>query len=211
MPKPRRILRRRAAPRRKYPKRKKGTNIAKNVNVKGDIHYFKRLVFRENISTAFNFYAAGYDFQLAHVPQVSEFTNLFDQFMLTKIVCQFHLKYDSSAQTPTGSIFPLMWICTDHDDVVAPANVNEMRERQRTRRLVLYPNKVLTHSISPSTLTEIYHTALTTSYSPQYKKWLDLNQSSTPYFGLKIFIDNLPSNQSVDFECTYYFACKGVR
>jgi len=162
-------------------------------------------------------------FKLADIPNVSEFTALFDSYMLTGVMLQFKLIDNPGADFITGdpttynklNFYPTIWYTSDHDDnnnVSLPA----IKEFERVRHKVLRPNAELNIMLRPTTLQQLYRTSVTTAYANNYKRqWLDMAQTDTTHYGFKSVIDLEGLAPSASFRikvnAKYFFKCKNVR
>lgn len=173
-----------------------------------------------------------YSFKLNDIPAYGEFTALFDQYKITKIDVFFKLHTNPFLWTATNGSnvnngaaisFPTIFLCNDHDDDSGTPTLAELKERQKTRRFVLRPNSILKWTVRPSILNQLYRTATTTGYSPQWNKYIDCSAADVPHYGMKFFLDydgaTLPtviangSGQTIDVnvELKYHLTLKDVR
>lgn len=210
--KKKRMLRRRKFVKRGY---RKG---AARVNLKNQVHYFSRKVNLGSIvSVGLNTPTlTSLSFKLNDVPNVSEFTALFDQFKLSYVKLMFKLNQDPSAQTAVNAFYPTMYHSVDHDDVSAPTSLNDMREHGRTRMTVLRPNRYSVVKIKPSVLFEVSRNsgAGTTTFVPKWRQWVDMAHPDTIHYGLKYALDNtfnLNPNYSLEVQAQYWFQCRDTR
>lgn len=154
----------------------------------------------------------GASFNLNNIPNVGEFTALFDQYMITHVQLRFHLQVDPSAQASASAVYPKIYTATDFDDDGAPATLNAIREHARCKVRVLNPNRPVVVNIKPAINTLVYRGITTSSYSPQWRKWIDCAQTDVPHFGLKWAVDNFTNtNYTLQVEGKMWFACKDVR
>lgn len=165
-------------------------------------------------------------FALSDMPNVAEFTTLFDQYKLNRVVFQIKMiNVPSNTEFPNsninnyGNFYPTIWYAPDHDDNVA-LTIAQLKEYEGVKHRVLQPNRELNISLSPTTLQQVYRSAVTTGYACNFKKpWLDMAQADIPHYGLKFALDfegiNLATNASQGFKfkvnVKYYFGCKNVR
>ena len=154
-------------------------------------------------------------FQLNGIGQVinaTEFTALYDQYRVNKLVLKFYLKIDPSAQTATTSNIPRLYWYRDYDDGAVPLDLNEIRENSKSKVKVLSLYKPVTIVITPNTLQVLYQSAVSSNYKPVFKQWLDIGTSSTPHYAIKCAIDDLTNtNYRVDVEGIVYFSCRQSR
>lgn len=210
--KKKRMLRRRKFTKRGYRK------AASKVNLKRQVHYFSRkLSLGSIVSANLNVPTlTSLTFRLSDVPNVGEFSSLFDQFKLTYVKLMFKLNQDPSSQPATNSFYPTMYHSVDHDDAVAPSSLNDMREHGRTRMSVLRPNRYTVVKVKPSVLFEAARNpgAGTTTYCPKWRQWVDMAHTDTLHYGLKYALDNtfnLNPNYSLEVQAQYWFQCRDTR
>lgn len=186
-----------------------------NPNLKRDIYYFKRYISNPETITGNAVHApylAGYSFNLGQLPNVGEFTALFDQYRITYIQVKFFLKIDPGAQTAATASYPRIFYCRDYDDDVLPPSLNVLREHNRTSVRVLHPNRAVTVGFKPAIADLIYSSPTSSAYSPQWKQWIDCNNSAVPHYGLKWAIDDFTNtNYRLSTEVRYWFQCRGMR
>lgn len=186
---------------------KKSTKMAKSVNLRRDIHYFKRHVNYYTISSGGGY---GHYFALNQLPNVSEFTSLFDQYQLVKVNLRFKLRIDPGAGSTLGT-YPTMLYRRDHDDANPPGSIDEMEQSNLTRHVVLHPNKWIKIGVKPSILQAGYTQTGVTATFPKYKTWIDVSYPDVKHYGLKTFVDILPTGQYVDVYADFIFMCKDTR
>lgn len=181
------------------------------------LHHFRR--YAQSVSgnytitgnAAFAPYQAAQVYALSHLATVTDFSNLFDQYRINKVVTKFWLRIDPSAQTAAAASYPKLYMAIDNDDT-ALLSQQEMRERSNTRIKVLYPNRPVTVVFTPAVLSETYRSAVSTTYSPKWKQWIDMSATDCPHYALKFNIDDLTNtNYRVDVETIMYFSCRSVR
>lgn len=167
----------------------------------------------------------GQNYTLDSLPNVSEFTTLFDQYKIRKVICQIKMlnvpenTYAAMSNNANyGNFYPTIWWVNDKDDS-GPYTLAQIKEVQGVRHRVLRPNSELNMVCSPSILGQLYRTSITTGYKPQ-KGWIDIGQTNVPHYANKFVIDLEGLNTSVldplflpRFKINYrmFFECKGVR
>lgn len=179
-----------------------------------DVHHFKRISRPRQLvlqTGAETFYAESATFG-TFVTTPSDFTPLFDQYRINKIVYKMRLRFDPSAQAPSNAIYPKLYIAADYDDDVTPTSIMQLLERSNTKMHVMKPNYEATFVLTPAILNEVYRSATGTSYSPQWKKWLDMSYIDVPHYGVKMCIEDMPvAGYYMTITTTTYFSCKNVR
>lgn len=165
-------------------------------------------------------------FRLDEIPNLPEFTALFDQYRLTKVTFQIKMISNPDAGTVgtagaanAAPFYPTIWYVPDFDDNFT-VTLAQIREFAGVRRKVLRPNQITTVTFRPRTLTQIYNSAVSTGYAVSTSRSaLDIAQSSIPHYALKYVIDfegltlsaNGAQNPNFKIDVKYYFSCYGVR
>lgn len=209
-----RTLKRRTTRSKKRFTKRSSTKMARNVNLKRDVHFFKRSYFDGTIvGNALNIpYLQGLSFQLNRLPAYADYQTLFDMYKITYAKVYYHLKMSPDAQGATSAIYPKIYFVKDFDDSATPTTLNELREYGKCSYRVLTPNRPVVFKIKPSTLKQVYRTPTTSSVTPQWNQWIDMATTDVPHFGYKIGIDNLTNtNYAVDVEVKLWFQCKDTR
>lgn len=139
----------------------------------------------------------------------ADFSNLYDQYRLNYIVYKFWLKIDPSSQTASTASYPKLYWYRDYDDGAPPSNLNEIRENQKCKMAVMYPNRPVSVKWKPNVLGALYQSAIATQYSPKFSQWLSMATTNTIHYGVKLAIDDLTNtNYKVDIEAKLYFSCR---
>lgn len=214
----------RAAIRRRLPlrtfKRKTGFRL--------NTHRFTRYAATQTITVARATAGQGgcYKFQFNELVNSSEFSNLFDRYMITGVLVKFQLINNPNSDiypnvTPaanaTSSFYPKIWLHTDYDDDSTPTK-DDLKQVVGVKEFVLRPNTEVKYFVKPAILAQTYRTAVTTGYAPKWKTWIDMANLDVPHYGLKYFVDcpdtlvnTSTSEMKVRVELKYYFTCKDVR
>lgn len=159
-------------------------------------------------------------FSLDDIPQVASYKELFDSFIIRKVVAEIRYDYtysiinDTNANRPVNPIYPILLIKNDHNDV-APNSYAAMLESEKTRQVQMKPGKKISHVLKPAVQVEAYKTALASAYQPKWNCELRSADSATPHYGLKIQVKTAPANANVDLgklNITYkvYFTMKNA-
>lgn len=185
-------------------------------NVAAAVHMFKR----KCVSTwltgngLYAPYLAGYPIDgLSQLVNATEFTQLYDQYMVTGVEFSFTLVIDPSAQLANTSVFPRIFWCRSEDDSTAPSDLNEIRQYANSKIANLKPGEPVKIFCKPNVLTEIYRSGVATTYNPVKDQWLDtLSGADARHFAFRVGIDNLTNtNYRVEIERTLYFKCRNTR
>lgn len=189
--------------------------MGKKANIGMNLYYFKRKVApgrQVNLTTD---QLGQLSFSLNQVPGVTDFTALFDQYMISGVKVDFRLILDPSAAAAGSATYPNLYVRRDYDNT-ANETVQDIAQDNKSKRFILQPNKTRSIYLKPAVQAEYFNvsTALTSS-SPQWNKWIDCSNSSYPHLGLKWAIDTMgilltPGN-TMDIEFTYYLKMKNTR
>lgn len=204
--------------RRRYGKRKqvmRRKRVTRRPNFKRgpyrSIYNYKRSFFTQDAITlnqagTLSAQGLGWNWRFNQLAGVSDFTSLYDQYMIKKIVVKIIPRATENAITPGASSTDLQTIHSviDYDDSAAPGGINE---------LVQYQSYKATRGNNVHTRVFVPRIALTTDNTKKYQ-WIDLTNTAVPHFGMKTWISNPTSpatTVSYDMLVTYYFSCKDVR
>lgn len=184
------------------------------VNVKQQLHFFTRRFAGPQVvgNAAYSPYLFAKSFDFNSLPNVSDFSNLFDRYMITYAKVSLYLKIDPSAQTSAAATFPKVYMIRDYDDATTPTSLNQLREHGNCKVRVMNPNRPVTFGIRPATLALTLWNGVTPTGTPTWKQWIDMVTLDVPHFGVKWAIDDLTNtNYKVDVEYQLWFRCKDVR
>lgn len=208
-------VRKRVYKKKKVVRRPKKSSyaIAKRINTKNDVYYFERLSAKPNLTGSNVPIFGSWIFQLSDLPNVTEFTNLFDQYMIMKVQLKMKLQFDPGAFTPATAFFPEIYLANDYDDNVVPSSTDELRQRQKCKQVIIKPNVWTTHYIKPAVQNVVYNPNNSSSvgYGNKWNQWIDVADPTVSHYGIKYAIETLGTNQSLKIDCRYYVAFRGVR
>ena len=195
-----------------------------------NVHSFRRMCTSSVVDVAGTEYDFAGEFKFGDITGAAEFSSLYDRYMLTTVVMKIRIVNNPNAanyhntqiayNTNNGSNatnwFPRLFSCPDYDDAVTET-LTQLRERARTKMVVLRPNMYAKFVIKPAVAVQTYRTALTDGYAPKWGQWLDMNQTDVPHYGMKFAMDMSGSDPAdtlpfkLEIEKIYYFKCKDVR
>lgn len=202
---PRRTLRRR--PRRMMRRRTLRRPLMRRAM---KVHHFRRTFKASNIASTTTGVLGGYSFSLDQLPNYTEFTNLFDQYRINKIVVKFIPNHNSSDVSVGTQVISNFNTVIDPTDATAPTSGAELYEYQNWRltRGISAHTRVFT----PASL-DVVATATTASANPTWKQWLATSSPDVKHYGLKYYAE--PSNANGDTYwfpyITMYFSCKSTK
>lgn len=159
------------------------------------------------------FLDAAATFSLANVVANGELTALYDNFRITMIKYRWVITRnpDQAAGANTKGIYPRLVWCHDFNDQQNISR-NIIYQRSNMRELFFGDNyqKSKWYTLRPSTLTQMYESAVATAYKPTWGAWLDTSDSATPHYGIKYSVTDLYNNVNLRLEAKIYMEFKGV-
>lgn len=192
---------------------------------KRNLHHFKRYAGPATfqIAAPLSEYDGAFVITFAGITNYTEFTPLYDRYMITGVLYKFQLisnpdaNYDpAGTNNTTTTFYPKLWWCKDYDDSGAEA-LSSLYQRAGTKCRVLKPNQELKIYVKPAVLAQTYATATTTGYAPKWNQWIDMDNTAVPHYGLKwVFDCNGIATATghpwyLRLETLVYFKCKDVR
>lgn len=211
MKRPRRSRKSRYVKRRLMP----SVNIRRS-NISDLVHTFKRkcigAVWQGN--GLFNPFLASVPIDgLSVLVNGTEFTQLYDQYMITGVQFTFTLVIDPGAQNAVIASYPRLFWARDEDDSTNPASLDELRQYGNCKVAVLNPGVPVVAYCKPNALIEVYRNGVASTYNPVYNQWIDTTSGADArHYTFKVGIDNLTNtNYRVEIERTLYFKCKNTR
>lgn len=155
-------------------------------------------------------------FRLNDIPQVASYKELFDDYVLNKVVAE--IRYDTFVSDNTytnqsNPVYPQLLIKTDHNDV-STQTWNQLKESEKSRLIQLRPaGRPISHVIKPSVQIEMYRTALTSGYGSKWGQIVRTDDSELPHYGLKIQVKTQPGDSDINLGkisimYKYYFTMK---
>lgn len=158
-----------------------------------------------------------YDWTLSGIPGYTEFTNLFDQYRIRKIVMKFVPRFNSFSfadYTSTSTEVPSWVSAIDLDDSTPPTDADELMQYATVKYHVW--NRPFTRVIYPRTATAMYSGAFTSYGSTPSKQWIDCASTGVKYYGLKLATTTYSSANSGeapswDIIIDYYVQFRGMR
>lgn len=165
-------------------------------------------------------------FTLSDVGNLTEFTNLFDRYMITGVKVMFHLLSNPDVDTtqtgvgavPSIQVYPRLWYARDNDDA-SLTTLASLKEFGNVKCRVLKPNVVTSVYVAyPRTAVGISQTSGLQASGVNKPMWLDCGYPNVNHYGLKFALDygsvsvtGASNIFRVKLELKYYFKCKDVR
>jgi len=168
-------------------------------------------------------------FQLNDLINTADFSGLFDQYCIKKVVITVRItQYASAAALGAGAAIgtdsllaqPMIFWFHDQDDNNLPS-VTDIRERMGVRSKMLTPSRPVRIVCYPKPDGPLYNAsgALTGAQIPKGRQWLDVNIQNIPHYGIKGMIAGMDLRSTtggvpgyqITFETKYTIALKDVR
>ena len=158
-----------------------------------------------------------FQFSLSQAANVSEITNLFDNYRIVKVKLLFNFTANSvdmqAGVGATQSQLPIMHSCYDPDDNTMPASRTSVLENGycQTRRL----DKQFSVTVVPRAQQSVVGGGASGGGLLPTGTWLDSNSPAIKHYGLKFWIDQFPytgfsSTAGITVTPTYYIEAKNV-
>lgn len=177
------------------------------------VHHFKRTFALDYITSAAGADVLGaFNFYLAQLPNYTEFTNLYDQYRINKILIKFVPNVNSADVAASATIAQFNTVL-DFNDSTPLASLNNCFEYGNWR--MTRGTQVHTRIFTPSSLDAVANTGGTTPsfVNPTWKQWIATSSANIPHFGLKYCAEPTASAGDIDWRpyVTMYFSCKSVK
>lgn len=198
--------RRKLAMRKMYRKKRiyrkrRGMSAGKIYNFKRTQYLSNALVIPLGSSITFN----AFSFNLASLPDVTNFTALFDQYMIKRIKWTLIPRTtDTSLTTGAATYNTQTYSVIDWDDVNVPTSLNDLCQYQNMK--ATQGSKIHSRSFAPS----VRITAEGTTNAPKQYQWIDLANTTVPHYGIKCAFAQGSASQIYDIRVDMSIAFKGV-
>lgn len=136
----------------------------------------------------------GFEFRLGDLPNYTEFTALFDQYRIDKIVFKIIPMCNVNQLTinSTGALSNnpgIIGTVIDYDDAGSPTSLGYMEQYQNFRYQPVVSSRTMMRAFKPRIAVAAYGQGLFTSYMNKKATWIDCNSPAVPHYGLKIYLD----------------------
>jgi len=149
-------------------------------------------------------------FTFSQIPLSTEFTTLFDQYIIDRVSVKF-VPNKSDNQVGSTSDMGIFYLVTDYDDLNSPTSVDQMLQYADCR--IIRPLYSFTKKIVPKVTQALYGGGVFSSYGSS-RSWVDVASNNVQHYGMKYWWESsygTPPNTRIDVFVTYYFRCKGLR
>lgn len=155
---------------------------------------------------------------MAQLPNVAEYSALFDMYQITGVKINFVSRYATTTENLSNNA-PTMYTAIDLDDVTIPASINELREHKncrvhyisnRGRRVYsVYFTPGMAQDVTTSTSSGVIETR-----RRPWCRFADVYTDNIIFYGVKVALDfnaDPGENFYMDLDVIYYFNCKSTR
>lgn len=176
------------------------------------VHWFRRCVLQDGVlSTTIPNNYLNMSFALADLPDVSDFTNLYDEYRLVavqvRIEPQFSANFPWANQSGTQLYTaPRIYATVDTDGFGGIMTLNQMLQHGNMK--FSRPGAGLTVTVKPK-FQSVVDTAQTAKNT---KGWLDCANTGVKHYGINLLVDG-GNAEGLNFRIirTYIFGCRGTR
>lgn len=138
--------------------------------------------------------------QVNAMPDLGNIAAIFSYYRINKITYTFRWQdMDSASNTNTLSsvVQPTLYICHNYDGNVT--NATGITERKGSRSITFTPERnVFTFTVYPKTISPVYLSSVASGYTINKSRWIDLDYSTVPHYGVLLYIDNVPPGTIVN-------------
>ena len=161
-------------------------------------------------------------FQFSDITQAASYKDLFDDYVLNKVVAEIRYDYvipfltaAAGVTNTPNPVYPMLLIKTDHNDAATGETWATMKESERSRLVQLKPGSKISHVLKPAIQIEAYKTALASGYAPKWGQQLRTIDDTVPHYGLKIQVQTVGTSAAIDLGkinimYKYYFTMKNA-
>ena len=157
----------------------------------------------------------------ANVSNATEFTALFDQWRIAKVVVKYVYSNNTSTTASAVTNMPLLYVCNDNDNANVVANREEIQERPDHKLWQLGTNgggdNIRTMTCYPCAAVGTYGSGFFNSFGQGSRNmWLDCASTSIQLYGQKAFWPNFRTASTTDIGdlmviYDIYYEFKGVQ
>lgn len=167
-----------------------------------------------NLGTGNDFSIAN-DFQLTYLPNVTEFTALFDAYRINLVTVRFDWSRNDASSAGGVVNAPIMYNVLDKDDNNSLAALSDALQYGNCQTHNFATSSTYIRSFVPCVAAATYRSAVSTAYSRKSRQWVDVAQVDVPHYGMKYWV-NIAGTPTLDCgtivgTVTVNFSCKDTR
>lgn len=148
------------------------------------------------------------EFNLGSVVNSTEFTNLYDAYMIKAVKFQFIPKFTMADQTASVQI-PVIHSVLDYDDGVTLTNINDYVQYESYKST--QGNRIHTRYLIPAVELGAEQGGVLASAVQKKHQWLDCDANLVAHRGIKYMIQGGTVDLRYDIKITWYLAFKQVK
>jgi len=174
------------------------------------IHKFLRYTADASVTAGATDAGASYSFSLSSVADYTEFTNLFDQYCLTRVDVTF--TWTPFSGTTAATQYPTMYIVADFDGSAAPTVIADVQSRGACKQ-VNFDTVNRTKMVSIVRPGQLSTTAVGGSVITRRSPWLDIAAPTEPHYGLVAWYKNYTTTVSgaLSFSRVFHLSMRETR
>lgn len=164
-----------------------------------------------------------FEFKLSDLTQVSEFTQLYDSYMITKVILHISPHWSEAGIGIGRPYLPHLGFFLDYDENVSPTSESEFQQRPGYKYMPLDKQIHISLRPRPAGVVQTGNggTVVTATQFGK-RQWIDLANTAVEHYGFKYMIDNSGSKDIdvggvtqtgplIKVNCEYHIMCKGMR
>lgn len=140
-----------------------------------------------------------YTFTMNSLPDAAAMTNIYDEYMITKVKCIIRPTANvAAASSGPQSIAPhtysglgLIHSCIDYNDDTVPGSVGAVTSYRNSK--TTRSDRIHIRSLAPKPQAVIYRGALANGYMPT-RAWIPVAYNDTPHYALKVMFEGGPGD-----------------
>jgi len=141
---------------------------------------------------------------VSEFPGTGPYKQLYRQFRVLKVILEFFpSNIQGSLNEGTEEDFcnlytPMLYTAINRTSAAFADNITKMASCNNMQSVIAtkYHKRVFT----PCTLDQMYDTAVTTGYNPEYKQWISTEYTSVPHFGADVLLSSTGSAPKCAFK-----------
>lgn len=160
-----------------------------------------------------NFGSSTHNFKLSDLPNVGEFTSLFDQYMISGIQYRWIIRREPgfvSTAANKGFSPRLGWV-HDHDSDQVVSAFSDIQQYPRYQEVNFTDSKMATrwYYLKPASCSSVYN-GVYNGFSAQWRTYLDSAYPAVPHYGIRAYFEGLYLGNILQLECKYILKLKSV-
>lgn len=174
----------------KRTKRVRIARVSKSIPSMGScVKAVRTCIFPTSITNTLIGFGGGFSFKLSDLPAVTEFTNLYEEYKISRITIDFMPIATHLMIQPTGALpnlGPVIYHALDPTNVVAPGSYDDLFQNSDCKWNLM--SKQFRRSWVPHYADTIASTALLSGYKP-VTGFISTGYPDVPHYGFKFYIN----------------------